>query len=338
MKLTCTCGHEFEVPEGAEEAECPECGRRVSAETGDEWLGSLGVEDLELSEEKGAGGAAEAERPPVTEVPAEEEAEPEQEPPAPGAGQKPESERAPGGDEEEEKGGGLEVEGPSGGERAPARARHATGASGVRGGPAAAEEEPAAGVRQLMRMGTVGPARAVEGFKRRPGTTEMVVVAAAFALMGFFLAGAAAYFAQGGFGLGALYRNIAHVVVELGAAAVIVLLGMFLLKRGSLERPDTVGTMEAVIVSRLLALALIVPLGVILGLIVAAGGGAGEASGTLVWCGRHLLWGYAALVFLAQAALVVPVLGLGCLPGVVANVIVVGGAASLAARVAEIFA
>jgi hypothetical protein len=155
---------------------------------------------------------------------------------------------------------------------------------------------------------------------------ELGVCTAALALV-WSITGAAL---AGGPGVGEVVVKLVRFLVELGAAAVMLALLTVLLKRDSADRPHPLGVVEGVVLTRLLGLALVVPLGIALAVAVSLTGGVQHAPGVLRFLAQHVTRLYTLIVFAAQTSFVMGLLKVGCLPGVILSAVVSYSAAALA--------
>ncbi len=124
--------------------------------------------------------------------------------------------------------------------------------------------------------------------------------------------------------------QMVRFIVELGAAGVLVALFGLLLKRDPAERPHPLGVAEGVAFTRLLGLAVAVPLGITVAVAVPLLGGPEHAPHLLVAFGPHVKTLYSLVVFGAQTCYIMGLLDMGCLPGVMLSVLVSYAADTLA--------
>jgi hypothetical protein len=310
MKLKCECGQEFEVPDGASGADCPACGRKVSAGRGD-WLSALDVEDLELDATQEAAVPPEA-------APAPSRPAPSATTPS-AAAKAPVGARAPGA-------GRPAVPGPQ-----PAARRKAATAEpqvaeprGLLGLLALVGNEPFA-LLSLLRRGLRGT-RLV---------AEMGIATLVLALVWSFVSANLA----GNPGIGPAAVRFAQIVVELLYAGVLLALLTYLLKRGKEDCPHPLGVAEAILLTRLIALMVAVPVGIVVVVVVgsphiAAAAAQGAAAVGTAAAPSHMVqdlarWLYFIVAFGAQTGYVMGLLNLGCLPGVVVSAIISYSAGAL---------
>ncbi len=295
MKLKCQCGHEFEVPEGVRQADCPACGRTVQA-GGADWLSAVDVDDLELDVER-------EEAPPPEEVPP---------PPEPPPADRPQPEPS--------------VPLPPGSQPMPGEAEE-TEPRGLLGFLVLVRDEPLAVVALLKR-----------GIRGSRFLAEMVVSTGALALVWSFVRANL----LGKPGIGPAGVNFFRFFIELGFAGLMLALLAWLLKRDPEERPNPLGVAEAVVLTRLLGLAVAVPIGIAVAVVVgpahvATAVAHGVAAATAA-PPSHLVqdltrYLYIVVVFGAQTGYVMGLLRLGCLPSVAISVVISYSADTMALKV-----
>lgn len=308
MKVTCECGYDFEAPDGVESAECPKCGAHVALS--DDWIGSVDMEDLSLVDEEAEVTAGPA--------PKTEDTTPA------GSGEPParQTERPPG---------------PSS-RRAPTPVHgHAVSGESVDDRRTRTPGEPVkGGLSRLTLIGKVGPEEAVRSFESPARAVDLIAVGAILGVLLIFTSAAWSYLSEPEqfSGASALQRLLA-LLVELGAAALILNLLALLLRSRLETRPAPLGVVEGIALVRVIVLVLLAPILLILGLITLLSGNPPLIAGALT---GNLLLVYAVLSFFGQAALVVPMLDLGCVPGLIVNGVIVAGSYSLADKVTSMLA
>ncbi len=292
------------MPDGTQQAKCPACGNMVHAGGGD-WLNALDDVELELDVE-------EAPTPPAEETPA---ASPTQAPtpsqpqgPAAETPARPTVPRRPG---------------PTPKREEPPRQEP----RGLLGVLVLVRDEPFV-LMDFLRRGLHAPRL----------LAELVVSTAVLALVWAFVAAN-----LGGHpGVSRATGQFMQFIVELVVACVMLALLTVLLKRDAADRPNPLGVVEAVALTRLLGLAVAVPIGIVVAVLFgpahasamaaggqAASGAATHFSGLAQSISLHL---YFVVAFFAQTAYVMGLLNLGCLPSLVVSVVVSYGAYSLALK------
>jgi hypothetical protein len=290
MKLTCSCGREFDAPDGVQQAKCPKCGKTVAAAPGQDWLLNMDMDNLALD------GRQEAkEAPGPTPTPPTQQAAPQ-----------------------------------AGPARAPAAGRAAGAASGVAPAKAVGQEPAAVAPTNLVGLiGLVKdrPKEALRFF--RAGTVEpglLIQLGVAVVGMSLVTAGLRAWLISPravhvgealGFWLGMVCETV-------GSAAVLSLLCV-LFKRNA----HPVGVSKGVVTARLGALAATLVFALIMAAVSAATMSP-QLPGSVLWVNRHVGHLYLLLVFCFQAPLAVGLLELGCAVVMILNFIAVYGAKTLA--------
>lgn len=294
MKLKCQCGCQFDVPDGTDVAQCPECGKPARAAGSDDWLESLDVGELALE-----GGEAE-------------------EPAAPAAA-KPDAAR-PAGE------GTLDLQAPA----APPRpATRPAPRPGSRKPPTTPEPlKPPEGLLELLRLFKNEPKDIApfleDGISSRRFSIEMGIALLGMGLIGGVLTGWLRY--PRDIALGQMLGLWIRLLIEAAAGGALLALLAILLKCEA----GPLGVAQGAAFVRILALIVVAPLALLLAIGTLATLGADQPPRVLGYAAEHLSTLYLAVVALGQSFLVTGILKLGCGPSLAIGVVTVYAAATLA--------
>ena len=294
MKRTCKCGRQFEVPDDAEVARCPACGKAVRASESQDWLQDVDMDSLSLE-----GGAPQPEAP---------EPEPAPKPrPAPAAGE--------------------------GQSRPPEQGLAQAGAAAARRhtAPAAklsAPPKPLESVLDLAKVFKDDPKAAApqlrEGVTSRRFLAEMGIGLVALSLLSTVLA--TWLFAPRGFAPGYAFMLWLRSLCEATVASLMLALLAVALKRGA----TPLGAAQGVVFARLVALAILLPLGVLLGAITLILLTGERVPSGFIGFTRMLPKIYLGIALVVQTFITMGLFNLGCGGGLVLSVVTVYGAVTMA--------
>ncbi len=324
MKRKCECGHEFEVESDAAAAKCPECGRLLDGPAEQDWLDAVELDDLSVegdsnqeTDEAAEAAADLAEQTPSGEPRLELQSD-----------EKSETEA-----EQESGGRGLELQ-TADTESEPRRPVPPTQRR-----PAAApraDEATSPPLRHLpdaLRVLKGKPEDALP-YVRDGVEAQTFIVETAAAFVGLALI---AGFALGhlrtseGLGIAAGFAQWLTILVEYAVSAVVLTLLCILLKREA----KPLGVAEGLAVVRIGGLAIVILAAIVLGVPVTVLGG--NVPGAIAWPARNLTKLYAVVVFAPQAALVMGLLKLGCLPGLAVSAVLSYGGYAMAEKLLGVF-
>ncbi|MCK4283692.1 MAG: hypothetical protein KAX44_05195 [Candidatus Brocadiae bacterium] len=297
MRVTCECGHEFDVEPGAENATCPRCGREVKVEAAEGWLDTVQLEDMSLQEDA---GQPQPDRPGVPEgttpeAPAELE---------------------------------LEQRGPSA--QVPEPTPRPLDREPVEEKPPAEAAPPPGGPIGLLRIIAKEPKEALPYFETGIKDRRFIAQTAGLLLGLMIVTAVVQAFAAAprAFAIGSALGNWFSMFCELLTAAVMLNLICVALKR----EPKPLGVSQGLAVVRIGSLIVMVPVCFIVAVIALLTSGGEGSPGAVVWLARHLLMFYGMVVCLGQMFLVVGLLKLGCLPSLILSFVVTYAGFSMAEK------